>query len=188
MDPGKARRVPSKARRATFPRRAGTFRRHRARRVTAGNCDLRAAPARAHLSAVPLTQKLQRLVGDLAVLDDPQERLGLVVERAKTIPALPAAERTDAHRVRGCVSIVWLVSEVRDGQCVFRSDAESPVVRGLVALLCEFYSGFPPAAIAASDADPLEALGLLRNLSPTRRNGLTAVRAAIRAFARAQAT
>ena len=122
------------------------------------------------------------------MLDDPQERLALVVERAKNIPALAAAERTAAHRVRGCVSIVWLVSAVHEGRCVFRSDAESPVVRGLVALLCEFYSGFPPAVIAASDADPLEALGLLRNLSPTRRNGLAAARAAIRAFAQAQAT
>ena len=32
-------------------------------------------------------------------------------------------------------------------------------------------------------AEPLEALDLTRNLSPTRRNGLAAVRQAIRAFA-----
>ena len=133
---------------------------------------------------MPLRAKLQQLVDDLAVVDDPQERLALVIDRAKKIPPLPAAERTDAHRVRGCVSVVWLIGEIRDDRCAFRSDAESPVVRGLLALLCEFYSGFTPAEILATDADPLEALGVTRHLSPTRRNGLTAARNAIHAFAR----
>jgi cysteine desulfuration protein SufE len=143
-------------------------------------------PDVAHAGRVPLTQKLQQLVEDLAVLDDPQERLGLVVDRAKKIPPLPPAERTDANRVHACISVVWLIGEVRDGRCYFRSDAESPVVRGLVALLCEFFSGFPPAILAASEVDPLDALGLTQNLSPTRRNGLSATRATIRAFAQEQ--
>ena len=34
------------------------------------------------------------------------------------------------------------------------------------------------------DADPLEALGLIRHLSPTRRNGLASARARIRELAR----
>ena len=134
---------------------------------------------------MPLTNKLQRLVEDVAVLDDPQERLSFVVDRAKKNPPLPAAERTDSHRVRACISVVWLVGEVKDGLCYFRSDAESPVVRGLVALLSEFFSGFTPAAVAASNLDPVDALDLTRHLSPTRRNGLTATRNAIRAFAQA---
>jgi cysteine desulfuration protein SufE len=146
-------------------------------------CDWRRA---AHDRNVPLTRKLQQLVDDLAVLDDPQERLALIVDRAKRLPPLPPEERIDAHRVRGCVSVVWLVGEQRDGLCYFRGDAESPVVRGLVALLCEFFSGFPPATIAAGAADPIEALGLAKNLSPTRRNGLEAARAAIRGFAEKQ--
>lgn len=132
---------------------------------------------------MPLTRKLQQLIEELAVLDDPQERLALVIDRAKKNAVLPAAERIDANRVRGCVSVVWVVPELRDGLCHFRSDAESPVVRGLLSFLCEFYSGVSPAAILASDTDPLEELGLSRNLSPTRRNGLASARATIRAFA-----
>lgn len=134
---------------------------------------------------MPVPRKLQQLVDDLSVVDDPHERLALVVDRAKKRPALPAAERIDAHRVRGCISVVWLVAEVRDGHCYFRSDAESPVVRGLVDLLGEFFSGFTPEQIVATDANPLTALELTANLSPTRRNGLAAVRQAIHEFARA---
>lgn len=130
-----------------------------------------------------LAEKQRQLVDDLAIIDDPQERLGAVVDRARRLPPLPDTARTDAHRVRGCISTVWLLGEVNNGICTFRCDADSPLVRGLVALLCEFFSGATPAEIAASDADPLEALGLLRNLSPTRRNGLSSARATIRAFA-----
>ena len=134
-----------------------------------------------------LEEKLRQQVEDLAIIDDPQERLAHVVDRAKRTPPLTAAEWTDAHRVRGCVSTVWLVGEVRDGRCIFRFDADSPVVRGLLALLCEFFSGFSPAEVAASNLDPLGALRLLANLSPTRRNGLAAALKAIRTFAETHA-
>ncbi len=117
------------------------------------------------------------------MLEDPQERLGAIVDRAKRLPPLPAAERIDENRVRGCVSVVWLLGAVREGRCQFRSDADSPVVRGLLAVLCDFFSGFPPEAIAASEVDPLETLGIARNLSPTRRNGLNAARLRIRELA-----
>lgn len=130
-----------------------------------------------------LTRRLQRWIEELAVLDDPQEQLALIIDRAKHNPALPAEERVDANRVAGCVSVVWLVPTMRGGLCEFRSDAASPVVRGLLAFLCEFYSGLPPETILATETDPLEQLGLARNLSPTRRNGLAAARGAIRAFA-----
>lgn len=132
---------------------------------------------------MPLAQKLQQLVEDLAVLEDPQERLWVIVDRAKRLPPLPAAERIDENRVRGCVSVVWLLGEVREGHCHFRSDADSPVVRGLLAVLCDFFSGFPPEMVATSEVDPLETLGITRNLSPTRRNGLNAARLRIRELA-----
>lgn len=135
---------------------------------------------------MPLTSRLEQLRDDLAVVDDPQERLMLVVDRARRVPALPPSDRIEANRVRACVSVVWLTTEVREGRCVFRGDAESPVVRALVLLLCEFYTGLAPAVIAASEHDPLESLGVTRNLSPTRRNGLAATRQTIRDFARRQ--
>jgi cysteine desulfuration protein SufE len=136
-----------------------------------------------HLFGVFLAEKLQRTVDDLAVLDDPQERLGALVDRAKRRPPLPPEDRTEANRVRGCVSVVWLAGDMRDGRCFFRSDAESPVVRGLVSFLGDFFSDAPVGEVAASELEPLDALDVTRNLSPTRRNGLAAARKAIREFA-----
>ena len=136
-----------------------------------------------HLRRVTLAEKQQQLTEDLAIIEDPQERLGAVIDRAKRSAPLPASERTAENRVPGCVSQVWLTSEMVDGRCEFRADAEGPLVRGLVAFLCEFFTGGTPAEIAASNGDPLESLGLVRNLSPTRRIGFAAVRARIHELA-----
>jgi cysteine desulfuration protein SufE len=136
---------------------------------------------------VTLLEKQQRLVDELGIFDDPHERLTAVIDRAKKFPPLPPELRNAAHRVPGCVSVVWLVCELDGGLCRFRADAESPLVRGLVVLLADFFDRAPAEELAVTTADPLEALDLTRNLSPTRRNGLAATRAAIRAFATQQA-
>jgi cysteine desulfuration protein SufE len=134
---------------------------------------------------VTLAEKQTQMIEDLTIIDDPQERLSLVVDRARKRPPLPEAERTEAHRVKGCISQAWLVGERRDGRCYFRCDADSPLVRGLLVLLCDLYSDAAPAEIVATEPALIEELGLARNLSPTRLNGLRSVRAAIRDFAAA---
>ncbi len=132
-----------------------------------------------------MTDQQQAFLDDLNIIEDPQERLTIVVDRAKCHPALDDSERTDANRVPGCVSQVWLFSELRDGRCHFRCDADGPLVKGLVTLLCDYFSNATPAEIVSNDTNPLAELRLLQNLSPTRQNGLAAVRTAIRKFAEA---
>lgn len=130
-----------------------------------------------------LAEKQRQLRDDLAIVPDRQERLGLVVDRARRAKVLSSAEKNPDNRVPGCISPVWLVGEHRDGVLLLRSEAESPVVKGLVSLMCELYSGAPPAEIVALEPTLFEELGLLQNLSPTRRNGLAAVRTRIRQIA-----
>jgi cysteine desulfuration protein SufE len=132
---------------------------------------------------VNLNEKEQQLRDAFAIIDDPHERLNAVVERFSRTPPLPEYERNEANRVHGCVSLVWLVGEVRDGRCHFRCDAEGPLVKGLVGLLCGFFNGATAPEIVASNADPLRILDLAKNLSPTRRNGLASTRATLVAFA-----
>jgi cysteine desulfuration protein SufE len=132
-----------------------------------------------------LAEKQQQLIDDYALIDDAQERLAAIVDGARKSPPLPDTARTEANRVKGCVSQAWIVAELREGRCQFRSDADSPLVRGLLKLVCDLYSGAWPAEVAATEPVLLEQLGLARNLSPTRLNGLRSVRAKIRDFATA---
>ncbi len=130
-----------------------------------------------------LAQKQQQLVARFHIIHDAHERLAAIVSRGKKWPAPPKELRTDAHRVAGCASRVWLVGRVEHGRCHFQMDADSPMVKGLVALLCELYDGGSPEEIVAFESGIVSELGLDRQISPTRLNGLASVSKTIRAFA-----
>lgn len=130
-----------------------------------------------------LAEKQRALIDDLSIVDDRHERLSLIVERSRRAPSLAAAEKTDSTRVTGCISPVWLTGELRDGRLALRFDAESPMVKALVALMVQLYNGATPAEIVATEPILFDELGLARDLSPTRRNGLAAVRARIKLLA-----
>ncbi|MGC4074656.1 MAG: SufE family protein [Nibricoccus sp.] len=130
-----------------------------------------------------LAEKQRALIDELAFIDDRHERLSLVVERSRRAPLLPSSDKTDATRVTGCISPVWLTGELNDGRLALRFDAESPMVKALVALMIELYDGSTPAEISATEPVLFDELGFSRDLSPTRRNGLAAVRARIKLLA-----
>ncbi|HEY3900354.1 MAG TPA: SufE family protein [Chthoniobacter sp.] len=130
-----------------------------------------------------LAEKQQSLIARFRLIDDAHERLAAIVARGKKWPGVPEAERIDAHRVPGCTSRVWLIGRLEDGHCHFQMDADSPLVKGLVALLCELYDGATPGDILTTEPEIISALHLDRQISPTRLNGLASVRAMIRAFA-----
>ncbi len=133
-----------------------------------------------------LAERHRQIVEDLSLIPDRHERLALIVDRTRKLAPLPAAERTAENRVAGCQSAVWLISQTSaDGTLTLRCDADSPMVKGLVHFLVEAYTGAPPAEIAATEPTFIDQLDLLRDLSPTRRNGLLAVHARIRALATA---
>ena len=133
-----------------------------------------------------LAEKQQRMIARYQTIENAQERLAAIVARGKKWPAVPEDQRTEDNRVHGCSSRVWLVGRVEHGHCHFQMDADSPVVKGLVALLCELYDGASAAEVECIEPEIITALGLERQLSPTRLNGLASVRATMRAFAERQ--
>jgi cysteine desulfuration protein SufE len=113
----------------------------------------------------------------LGSADDPkdwEERYRYVIELGRTLAPLSEAERSEANKVRGCASQVWLVTEPQgDGRLVFRGDSDAHIVRGLIAILLRLYSGRAPAEILAFDAKAaFQRLGLAGALSQQRSNGL----------------
>jgi cysteine desulfuration protein SufE len=136
---------------------------------------------------VTLAEHQRALIAKLAIIEDAHERLAAITSRAKKWPVPAESERIDERLVRGCSSRVWLVGEVRDGRCHFRVDGDSTLMKGLAALLCEVYEGGTPEEVVAVEPEIIAGLGIDRMLSPTRLNGLAAVRNTIREFAAAHA-
>jgi cysteine desulfuration protein SufE len=99
--------------------------------------------------------------------------------------------KTEATKVRGCASQVWLVSRREAGdhgppRLVFDGDSDAHIVKGLVRLTLAIYSGLTPARICVTDAaEVFERLGLSQHLTPQRSNGVRAMVERIRSDARA---
>ncbi len=129
-----------------------------------------------------LAEKQQSLIDDLNIIDDLHERLNAVVSRGAAMK-LAEEHKIEANLVPGCVSRVWLHGDVVDGRTHFACDAESPMVKGLAALLCEIYTDSDPKAVAVIEPKVWEGCGFTKMLSPTRLNGLASVRKRIREMA-----
>ncbi|MEH6678751.1 SufE family protein [Phenylobacterium sp.] len=124
---------------------------------------------------------IQKTLDDLAeefdLLGDWEERYRYVIELGGDLAPLSEAERSEANKVRGCASQVWLVTEPQsDGTVRFRGDSDAHIVRGLIAILLRLFSERRPAEIIDFDIKAaFQRLGLAGALSTQRSNGLAAM-------------
>ena len=135
---------------------------------------------------------LAQLQSDFELLDDWEDRYRYIIELGRTLEPLPDALRTEATKVRGCTSQVWLASRTQPAEngsgpiLTFQGDSDAHIVRGLVAILFSLYNGKPAREILAIEPETVfAALGLKEHLSPQRSNGLASMVERIRADARA---
>lgn len=135
----------------------------------------------------PIQAEIEDIVEEFDLLGDWEQRYRYLIDMGKALPPLPETERTEATRVKGCVSQVWLVVEPgENGRLVFRADSDAHIVRGLAALLLRLYSGRSRDDILSVDArEVLNRIGLSEHLSPQRSNGLASMIGRIRAAAEA---
>ncbi|KKB76434.1 cysteine desufuration protein SufE [Devosia soli] len=137
-------------------------------------------------------QPFQDIAENLSFLDDWEDRYRYLIELGQALPKLEPTERTDANKVNGCVSQVWLVTQPvkQDGTIALhlKGESDAMIVQGLVAILLALYSDRPAAEIAETDAVAIfDQLGLREHLTTQRSNGLVAMVNRIRTDARALA-
>ena len=129
-----------------------------------------------------IDETLDDLAAEFDLLGDWEERYRYVIDLGRELAPLGETERSEANKVRGCASQVWLVTQPRpDGALSFRGDSDAHIVRGLIAILLRLYAGRTPAEILAFDAKAaFGRLGLSGALSAQRSNGLASMVARIR--------
>lgn len=135
------------------------------------------------------------LAENFAMLEEWEDRYRYVIELGRSLPPMPDALKTEANKVRGCASQVWLVTQLKRPSpgappvMHLIGDSDAHIVRGLVAILFAIYQDRPPEEVAAHDAlQDFAKLGLKDHLTPQRSNGLASMVARIRADARALAS
>jgi len=120
---------------------------------------------------------IEELRENFELFESWEERYRYLIDLGRELPPMDAALKTDATRVDGCLSQVWMLgSPGEDGLMRFLADSDAAIVRGLIAVLLVVYNGRSPDAIATTDIDDLfDSLGLGQHISLNRRNGFFAM-------------
>ena len=132
-----------------------------------------------------IAEEQAMIAEDFDLFDDWRDRIEYVLDLGRHLEPLPAEDRIDANKVRGCQSQVWMVAELDDatGRIAIRADSDAFIVRGLIVLLLRLYADRPADEILANPPTVFDEIGLGAHLSPTRANGLHAMVKRIRQLA-----
>src|SRR6516165_10620237 len=100
---------------------------------------------------------IEEIIDNFTVLDDWDDRYRYLIELGRELPPLAEAAHSDANKVQGCASQVWLDTRVRpDGAAgpilTFAGDSDAHIVRGLIAILFAIFSGRAAKDILETDA------------------------------------
>jgi cysteine desulfuration protein SufE len=134
---------------------------------------------------------IDEIVDNFSVLDDWDDRYRYLIELGRQLPPLAQSAYTDANKVQGCASQVWLETDVRPNGAsgpilTFVGDSDAHIVRGLIAILLALFSGRTAKDILGTDALAVfEKIGLREHLTPQRSNGFRSMVERIRSEARA---
>lgn len=137
------------------------------------------------ISTTSAEQAQQQIAEEFAFFGDWTERYQYLIDLGKQLSDFPEAHKSEAYRVHGCQSMVWLVPSGDASNMHFEATSDSAIVSGLIALVLRVYSDRPAAEILATEPSFIGTIGLAKHLSPTRSNGLAAMLAKLQGYAKA---
>lgn len=135
-----------------------------------------------------VAEREAEIVEEFSMFDEWLDKYQHIIEMGQTLPGIDEEFRTDAYKVKGCQSQVWLQPGVENGVVVFKADSDAAITKGLVALMVRVLSGAPAREIAEAPLSFLEEIGLREHLSPTRSNGLVSMVKQMKLYAAAYAS
>ncbi len=120
---------------------------------------------------------INELIEEFEFLHDWEERCDFLIDLGFELPDMPESDKTEANRVHGCQSMVWLTTELKnlEGENVLHINADSDalIVKGLIAVLLAIYNDKTPKEILKTDVRQyFSQLQLDKYLSSQRKNGL----------------
>ena len=135
-----------------------------------------------------LPPRLQEIVEDFALAEG-REKLELLLQYAQELPPLPdwlKEHRERMEPVPECMTPVFAHAEAEDGRMRYYLDVpdEAPTVRGYAAILAQGLNGVRAEEVLNVPTTFYEQMGLSGVLSGQRLNGMRAILARLKHYAR----
>lgn len=126
-----------------------------------------------------MNERLLQIVDSFELLGDWEQRYRYLIELGEQLPPMPAELKTEANRVKACMSTVHIAAYPdphAPGRIRYHGDCDTAIIKGVLALLIELCSGQTVAAVQSIDMDEIFArLQLDTHLSPNRHVGVYAI-------------
>ncbi len=128
---------------------------------------------------------IEELLEEFSYLEDWGERCDFLIDLGFDLPLFPEEAKTEENRVHGCQSMVWMVTEMKEGNIVgIQAESDAMIVKGLIFVLLTLFADKSPQEIMEVDIKSVfNQIGLDRHLSVTRKNGLNGMVKRIHNFA-----
>ncbi|MDA7816792.1 SufE family protein [Sulfurimonas sp.] len=130
-----------------------------------------------------IRERIKEISNNLSLFDDVMQKYEYIIELGHELPSLDNKYKTDAYRVKGCQSNVWLNAYEKEDKLFFEADSDALIVRGLVNILISIYSSNSVGEILNSPSTLLEELGLNEIITAGRQNGVNSMLKRIYQFA-----
>ena len=128
--------------------------------------------------------RTENLIDDFQFFDSWEERYEYIIDMGKVLPPMNDALKTEATKVKGCMSQVWLTASYDGDIVLFQADSDAIIVKGLIGVLMRLFNGATKQEILATDInETFKSLGLDTNLAASRRNGLASMVEKIKQYA-----
>lgn len=130
-----------------------------------------------------INQIQDNIVDDFNQFDDWMDKYALLIDLGNSLQPIDEKYKVPQNIIEGCQSRVWLTAEMKEDKIEFQGESDAILVKGIVALLLQVFSGRTPDEIINADLYFVEKIGLREHLSPTRSNGLLAMIKQIKLYA-----
>ncbi len=122
-----------------------------------------------------MQQQLTNLRELFMLFEDPKDKFVQLMDMAKESEQLKENEKVEQNKINGCTSRAWVVTEQNgDDTYTFRTDSDSLIVKGLLTILEQVFSGQNADNILSiNSSDILYSIGLDKTITSQRTNGFS---------------
>lgn len=117
----------------------------------------------------------EEIIADFDLFDNWMQKYEYLIDLGKELLPIKDNQKTDKNLIKGCQSRVWLNTEIKNNKILFTADSDAIMTKGIIALLIAVLSNQKAADVARADLFFIEKIGLSKQLSATRANGLASM-------------
>ncbi|MCT7575027.1 SufE family protein [Aliarcobacter butzleri] len=130
-----------------------------------------------------IEQRVEEIKDDLDFFDDELAKYEYIIDLGKKLEEFDEKDKTPENIVHGCTSQVWLTCENRDGKLYFYGTSDAIIVKGLVYMILQIFSGSTIQELRDVDMDIVHELNLSEVITPNRQSGVIGMIKKIKEYA-----